>query len=36
MLKEGNERFHSGESERPHADAARLEAAGTENQKDHA
>lgn len=36
MLKDGNERFYSEKSEHPHADAARLEAAGTQNQGDHA
>ena len=36
MLKEGNERFFTGQSTHPHADAARLALAGTENQGDHA
>jgi len=36
LLKEGNERFVGGASIHPHADAARLHQAGTENQGDHA
>lgn len=36
MLKEGNVRFAAGTSLHPHADAARLKQAGTENQGDHA
>jgi carbonic anhydrase len=36
LLKEGNERFFTGQSSHPHADAARLALAGTENQGDHA
>jgi len=36
MLKEGNDRFASGKSQHPHADAARLALAGTKKQKDYA
>ncbi len=36
LLKQGNERFASGKAARPHADAARLKQAGSENQGDHA
>ena len=36
MLKQGNQRFVQGKSTHPHADAARLAKAGTENQGDHA
>jgi carbonic anhydrase len=36
MLKQGNQRFAEGKSTHPHADAARLAKAGTENQGDHA
>jgi carbonic anhydrase len=36
MLKQGNERFVSGKSAHPHADAARLAQSGKENQADHA
>ncbi|MCA9732000.1 MAG: carbonic anhydrase [Deferribacteres bacterium] len=36
MLKEGNERFVTGNAKRPHADAARLALAGKEDQGDHA
>jgi carbonic anhydrase len=36
MMKAGNERFSMGKAEHPHADAARLAQAGTENQGDHA
>ena len=36
MLKEGNERFYTGQPLHPHADAARLAQAGKENQGDHA
>jgi carbonic anhydrase len=36
MLKDGNERFHTGNATYPHTDAARLEQAGTEDQGDHA
>lgn len=36
MLKAGNARFVEGKAQHPHADAARLHQAGTENQGDHA
>ena len=36
MLKAGNGRFVSGQSQHPNTDAARLAQAGTENQGDHA
>lgn len=36
MLKEGNKRFYTGKPIHPHADAARLDLAGKENQGDHA
>lgn len=36
MLKAGNARFVEGKSTHPHADAARLHQAGTENQGNHA
>lgn len=36
MLKEGNSRFVSGKAIHPHADAARLAQAGSEDQADHA
>ena len=36
MLKDGNDRFASGESEYPHLDKDRLIQAGKENQGDHA
>jgi len=36
MLKAGNARFVEGKATHPHADAARLHQAGTENQGDHA
>ena len=36
MLQVGNERFFSGRATFPHADAARLEQAGKENQGKHA
>lgn len=36
MLKQGNERFVTGKSTHPHADAKRLKQAGSENQGDHA
>jgi carbonic anhydrase len=36
MLKAGNARFVEGKSTHPHADAARLKQAGSENQGDHA
>lgn len=36
MLKEGNMRFVSGHSSHPHADAARLIQAGSQDQADHA
>ena len=36
MLKEGNQRFTSGNSTFPHLDKIRLAQAGTENQGDHA
>lgn len=36
MMKEGNKRFVSGKATHPHADAARLKQAGSENQGDHA
>ena len=36
MLKDGNERFYTGQPVHPHTDAARLAMAGTENQGDHA
>ena len=36
MLKDGNERFYTGNATYPHTDAARLEQAGTEDQGDHA
>ena len=36
MLKDGNERFYTGNATYPHADAARLKQAGTEDQGDHA
>jgi carbonic anhydrase len=36
LLKEGNERFVSGQSQHPHMDASRLRQAGLENQADHA
>ncbi|WP_084448713.1 carbonic anhydrase [Desulfovibrio inopinatus] len=36
ILKVGNERFVSGTSQRPHADAERLALAGSEDQGDHA
>lgn len=35
-LKEGNQRFVSGQPTRPHSDAKRLAQAGSENQGDHA
>ena len=34
--KKGNPRFVAGKSLHPHADAARVKQAGSENQKDHA
>lgn len=36
MLKEGNARFVTGKSVRPHADIARLKQAGSKNQGDYA
>ncbi|MBU0946955.1 MAG: carbonic anhydrase [Proteobacteria bacterium] len=36
MLKDGNQRFVSGQSKQPHTDVARLIQAGSENQGDHA
>jgi carbonic anhydrase len=36
MLREGNQRFVTGESSHPHSDAKRLRQAGSENQGDHA
>jgi len=36
MLKEGNQRFVSGQAANPHCDAKRLALAGTENQGNHA
>lgn len=36
MLQQGNARFVTGKSTRPHQDAARLAQAGKENQGDHA
>jgi carbonic anhydrase len=36
MLKEGNQRFYTGQPNNPHADAARLALAGKEDQGKHA
>ena len=36
ILKDGNERFVSGQTTHPHTDSARLIQAGSENQADHA
>ncbi|MEW6218687.1 MAG: carbonic anhydrase [Thermodesulfobacteriota bacterium] len=36
MLKDGNQRFVDGKAAHPHADAARLAQAGSENQGNHA
>ncbi len=36
LLKDGNSRFISGQSNHPHTDIQRLQQAGTENQGDHA
>lgn len=36
LLRQGNERFYTGQATYPHTNTARLEQAGTENQRNHA